>query len=96
MCHSDPSLGSSAYFGMDYFWIAAQVTDVPGKSSIANNGCGAARRMTWYCSSEAKGLNESLPCDLLESFGCRAGSQQLTQRKRKKPAPQQNPARKEN
>lgn len=68
---------------------------MPGKSGIANNGCGAARRMTPYCSSEVKGLNESLPCDLLESFGCRAGSQQLTQRRRKKLTPQQNCARKE-
>lgn len=30
--------------------------------------------MTPCCSSEVKGLNESLPCDLLESFSCHAGS----------------------
>lgn len=33
MCHSDPSPASPAYFGMAYFWIAAQVTCL-GKAAL--------------------------------------------------------------
>lgn len=33
MCHSDPSPASSAYFGLAYFWLAAQVTCL-GKAAL--------------------------------------------------------------
>lgn len=75
----------------DGLFLDCSTGDVAGKSGIANDGCGAAGRMTPCYSSEVKGLNESLPCDLLESFGCHAGFSAADTDKEKKVHPTTKP-----